>query len=162
MSRDSERSERSALSASRTGLRKVPFALLAGSRGKRNRSEIPTQTEGISLRLGVLCVNISHSCFLLFAAPAIAKKHPPAHQPLDINSATAEQLQQVPGIGPKTAEAIVHMRETSGPLRRVDDLLAIRGIGKKKYRMMRPYLTVRPPAPPKTGRPPQKPASIGS
>jgi DNA uptake protein ComE-like DNA-binding protein len=41
------------------------------------------------------------------------------------------------------------MREMSGPFRRVDDLLAIRGIGKKKYRMMRPYLTVRPPAPPK-------------
>jgi competence ComEA-like helix-hairpin-helix protein len=86
--------------------------------------------------------------FFLFGAHAMAKKHPPA-QPLDINSATAEQLQQVPGIGPKTAGAIVHMREMSGPFRRVDDLLAIRGIGKKKYRMMRPYLTVRPPAPPK-------------
>jgi competence protein ComEA len=98
--------------------------------------------------------------FFLFAAHAMAKKHPPA-QPPDINSATAEQLQQVPGIGPKTTEAIVHMRETSGPLRRVDDLLAIRGIGKKKYRMMRPYLTVRPPLP-KTGRPPQKPAAIAS
>jgi DNA uptake protein ComE-like DNA-binding protein len=41
------------------------------------------------------------------------------------------------------------MRETSGPFHRVDDLLAIRGIGKKKYRRMRPYLTVRPPALPK-------------
>ena len=162
MSRDSERSERSALVAFRMGLRNVlPFALRAGSRGKRKRSEIPNQTEGISLRVRVLCVSLCLSCFLLFAAPAIAKKHPPA-QPLDINSAPAEQLQQVPGIGPKTAEAIVHMRETSGPFRRVDDLLAIRGIDKKKYRMMRPYLTVRPPAPPKTGRPPQKPASIGS
>jgi len=162
MSRDSERSERSALFAFRTGLRNVlPFALRAGSRGKRNRSEIPTRTEGISVRPAVLCVNLCLSCFFLFAAPAIARKHPPA-QPLDINSATAEQLQQVPGIGPKTAGAIVHMRETSGPFRRVDDLLAIRGIGKKKYRMMRPYLTVRSPTPPKTGRPLQKPASIGS
>ncbi len=104
--------------------------------------------EARSLRLAVLCINLCLSCFFLFAAPAIAKKHPPA-QALDINSATAEQLQQVPGIGPKTAGAIVHMRETSGPFRRVDDLLAIRGIGKKKYRIMRPYLTVRLPAPPK-------------
>lgn len=54
------------------------------------------------------------------------------------------------------------MRETSGPFRRVDDLLAIHGIGKKKYRMMRPYLTVRLPAAPKKGNPPQKPASMGS
>ncbi len=161
MSRDSERSERSALFTFRTGLRKVPCPVRAGSWGERRRSDIPTRTEVIALRLAVLCVNLCLSCFFLFAASAIAKKHPPA-QPLDINSATAEQLQQVPGIGPKTAEAIVHMRETSGPFRRVDDLLAIRGIGKKKYRMMRPYLTVRPPAPPKTGRPPQKPASIGS
>src|SRR5712692_1748973 len=130
-------------------------------RSEPSRSPIPAVSEGISVRPAVLCVNLCLSCFFLFAAPAIAKKHPPA-QPLDINSATAEQLQQVPGIGPKTAGAIVHMRETSGPFHRVDDLLAIRGIGKKKYRMMRPYLTVRPPALPKTGRPPQKPASIGS
>ncbi len=122
--------------------------LQGSQRSEPSRSPIPAVSEGISLRVGVLCVNFCLSCFLLFAAPAIAKKHPPA-QALDINSATAEQLQQVPGIGPKTAGAIVHMRETSGPFRRVDDLLAIRGIGKKKYRQMRPYLTVRPPVPPK-------------
>lgn len=125
------------------------------------RSEQSERNSGNSVRLGLLGVCFCLCCALLLAAPAIAKKHPPA-QPLDINSATAEQLQEVPGIGPKTAEAIVHMRETSGPFRRVDDLLAIRGIGKKKYRMMRPYLTVRPLAPPKKGSPPQRPASIGS
>jgi competence ComEA-like helix-hairpin-helix protein len=112
------------------------------------RSEQSERNPGISLRLGLLGVCFCLCCALLPAPPAIAKKHPPA-QPVDINSATVEQLQQVPGIGPKMAEAIVHMRETSGPFRRVDDLLAIRGIGKKKYRLIRPYLTVRPPAPPK-------------
>lgn len=86
--------------------------------------------------------------FFCLIATATAKKHPPV-QPLDINSATTDQLQEVPGIGPKTAEAIVHMRQASGPFRRVDDLLAIRGIGKKKYRVMRPYLTVRPTVVPK-------------
>ncbi|HYL09611.1 MAG TPA: helix-hairpin-helix domain-containing protein [Candidatus Acidoferrales bacterium] len=125
------------------------------------RGEQNGRSRRISLRLPLLGVCFCLCCALLLAAPAIAKKHPPA-QPLDINLATAEQLQQVPGIGPKTAEAIVHMRETSGPFRRVDDLLAIHGIGKKKYRMMRPYLTVRLPAAPKKGNPPQKPASMGS
>lgn len=95
---------------------------------------------------------------LVFAlcSPGQAKKIPPK-SPLDLNTATATQLQQVPGIGPKMAEAIVHMRETSGPFRRVDDLLAIRGIGKKKYRLIRPYLTVRPPVLPKKSLP-AKPA----
>ncbi len=124
-------------------------AFKAGERNDRRRR--------LFLRLGVLGACFCVSSAFLFVVPTIAKKHPPA-QPLDINSATAEQLQQVPGIGPKMAEAIVHMRETSGPFRRVDDLLAIRGIGKKKYRMIRPYVTVHPPVPPKKSSPPTKPA----
>lgn len=82
---------------------------------------------------------------LIFVATALsaAKKHPPA-QPLDLNAATAEQLQQVPGVGPNMAKAIVEFREKSGPVRRVEDLLAIRGITKQRLGKMRPYITVAP------------------
>jgi comEA protein len=72
-------------------------------------------------------------------------KHPPAH-PVDLNTATAEQLQQVPGIGPSTARAIVNFRQKSGPFQRIEDLLAIKGISKARLEKMRPYLTVNPPA----------------
>src|SRR5882724_2620192 len=49
------------------------------------------------------------SCFLLFCSSLEAKKKPPA-RPVNINTATSEELQQVPGIGPATAEKILQMR----------------------------------------------------
>jgi competence protein ComEA len=81
-----------------------------------------------------------------FAATA-QKKQPPAH-PLDLNAANVKELEQVPGIGPKTAQAIVDFRHKSGAFRRVEDLLAIRGISQRKLDKMRPYLKVVPPPPP--------------
>ena len=91
---------------------------------------------------------------LLCAAGAQAKKKPPA-TPLDLNSATPEQLEQLPGIGPSAAQAIVNFRNKSGPFRRVEDLLAIRGISQRKLDEMRPYVTVGGSADPKS-QPPKK------
>jgi competence protein ComEA len=71
----------------------------------------------------------------------LAKKKPPA-SPVNINTANAEQLQQVPGIGPATADKILKMRKSYGPFKSVDDLLAIRGLGQKRLDKMRKYLTV--------------------
>ncbi len=68
----------------------------------------------------------------------------PAQEPLDLNTATAGELQKLPGIGPKTAEAIIRFREKSGPFRRLEDLLAIRGITRKKLERLRPLVTVKP------------------
>ena len=65
-------------------------------------------------------------------------------EPLDLNAATVEQLQKLPGIGPATAKSIVRFREKSGPFRRVEDLLAIRGITKARLEKLRPLVTVRP------------------
>lgn len=73
------------------------------------------------------------------------KKHPPA-KPLDLNTATVEQLEQLPGIGPSTAKAIVQFREKSGPFERIEDLLAIHGISRKKLEKLRPYVIIRSPA----------------
>jgi competence protein ComEA len=64
--------------------------------------------------------------WLLLGGAAFAKKKPPA-QPVNINAATAEELQLVPGIGPSTAEKILQMRKSYGSFKSVDDLLAIRG-----------------------------------
>jgi competence ComEA-like helix-hairpin-helix protein len=85
------------------------------------------------------------SCLLLLACTLVfAQKKPPA-TPLDLNTATVEQLQQLPGIGPSTAQAIVRFRTKSGPFRRVEDLRAIHGISKKRLEALRPYITVTPP-----------------
>jgi competence ComEA-like helix-hairpin-helix protein len=85
-------------------------------------------------------------CALLAARPAGGKKTPPA-APLDLNTAAAKQLAQVPGIGAATAKAIVQFRERSGPFQRVEDLLAIRGISVRKLEQIRPYVTIAKPAP---------------
>jgi competence protein ComEA len=50
---------------------------------------------------------------------------------VNLNTATSEQPQQVPGIGP-AAGKILQMRKTYGPFKSVDDLLAIRGLGAKR------------------------------
>src|SRR5712664_4056739 len=78
---------------------------------------------------------------LLLCTGAFAKKKPPA-KPVNINSATSEELQQVPGIGPATAEKILQMRKSYGAFKSIDDLLAIRGLGPKRLEKMRKYLTI--------------------
>jgi competence ComEA-like helix-hairpin-helix protein len=83
---------------------------------------------------------------LLFAS-AHAEKQPPA-KPIDLNVANAKELQELPGVGPVTAQRIIDLREKSGRFRRVEDLLAVRGISQKKLEAMRPYVTVSAPPPP--------------
>ena len=81
---------------------------------------------------------------LALCATARAEKHPPA-RPIDLNLANAKELQELPGVGPVTAQRIISMREKSGRFKRVEDLLAIRGISQKKLDAMRPYVTVSAP-----------------
>jgi len=83
--------------------------------------------------------------FCVSIAPCFAKKKPPA-APINLNTATSEELQQVPGIGPVTAEKILQMRKSYGAFKSVDDLRAVRGIGPKRLEKMRKYLTVNKPA----------------
>jgi comEA protein len=79
-------------------------------------------------------------CFILQVIASATKK--PPLKPININTANSEELQQVPGIGPATAEKILQMRKSYGAFKSVDDLLSIRGIGKKRLEKMRKYLVV--------------------
>ena len=93
-------------------------------------------------RNSVTHVSFAILALALAAVPvALAKKKPPAH-PINLNTAGATELQQVPGIGPSTAQKILDTRKSYGAFKSVDDLLAIKGIGPKKLDKMRKYLTV--------------------
>lgn len=81
---------------------------------------------------------------VFLGALALAQKPLPS-KPIDLNIATAEQLQQLPGVGPTTAQRIIEMRRKSGPFRRAEDLLAIRGISQKRFEQLRPYIVVSAP-----------------
>jgi comEA protein len=83
---------------------------------------------------------------LALAAAAGAQKKPPA-KPVNLNTATIEELEQLPGVGPVTAKDIIQFRKKSGPFRSVNDLLAIRRISKARLEKLRPYVTIGPPAP---------------
>ncbi|MEZ4435154.1 MAG: helix-hairpin-helix domain-containing protein [bacterium] len=75
---------------------------------------------------------------------------------LDLNTATARELTAIPGVGPRTADAIVRGR----PWARVDDLIRIRGIGPRRLARYRDRLTAsRPPPPP---RAPSSPPAASS
>ncbi|MGA8224796.1 MAG: helix-hairpin-helix domain-containing protein [Candidatus Acidiferrales bacterium] len=82
--------------------------------------------------------------FVLGIDSGLAQKKSPA-KPIDLNTATLEQLEQLPGIGPTTAKEIIEFREKGGPYKRVEDLRAIHGISKSKLEKLRPYVTVSPP-----------------
>jgi comEA protein len=94
----------------------------------------------VSARASIVLLFVGLLGFAL-AAPAAfsATKKPPAH-PIDINSASSSQLQEVPGIGPATADKILQMRKSYGAFKSVDDLLSVRGIGPKRLEKMRKYL----------------------
>ena len=66
-----------------------------------------------------------------------------ADAPVDINTATNGELEQLPGIGPKIAAAIVEHRSTNGPFRSIEDLLLVKGIGPKKLEALRNSIVVR-------------------
>ena len=60
--------------------------------------------------------------------------------PLNINAASAEALQSLPGIGPALAARIVADREARGPFRTPEDLLRVPGIGPKRWEQIRPLV----------------------
>ena len=98
--------------------------------------------EGVSQVYGPL---LRASLVVSVCASTLAQKKLPA-APIDLNTATVDQLQQLPGIGPATVQAIVRFREKSGSFQRPEDLLAIHGISKSRFEKRRPYITVFPPA----------------
>lgn len=67
---------------------------------------------------------------------------PSASEPIDLNSATADQLDALPGVGPATAAAIVAYRDEHGPFRSIDALLEVRGIGPAKLEAIRKLVRV--------------------
>lgn len=76
------------------------------------------------------------------ASPTPSGPGPPG-APVDLNRATADELQKLPGIGPALAERIVAFRAERGPFAKPEDLMEVSGIGAKTYARLAPMVTAR-------------------
>jgi competence protein ComEA len=68
----------------------------------------------------------------------------PAASPINLNTATADQLEALPGIGPATATRILEYRQKNGPFKKIEDLMNIKGIGEKSFLKLKPLVSVTP------------------
>ena len=65
------------------------------------------------------------------------------NEKININKATSEELQELPGIGPSKADAIVQKREELGSFQTIEDLKEVTGIGEKTFEKLRESITVK-------------------
>jgi len=106
--------------------------------------ELPLAPDSLDAALSILGARLADEPAAPLAAPA---------GPLDLNSATREQLTTLPGIGPARAEAILALRERRGRLGSVEELLDVRGIGPATLARLRPLLETGGAAPADPGPP---------
>ncbi len=87
---------------------------------------------------------------VLLAAPMISAGQTPAPAKatpavVNINTATAEQLDTLPGIGAKLAARIVDYRQKNGGFKKLEDLMNVQGIGEKNFLKLKPLITLGQP-----------------
>jgi competence protein ComEA len=90
---------------------------------------------------------------LAMAAPVSAQERAAAKPktagapsaPINLNTATVQQLEALPGVGARTAQLIVEHRQKNGGFKKVEELMNIKGIGEKSFLKLKPMVTVTPP-----------------
>jgi len=96
-----------------------------------------------SRRARIVCVLALCLGLALSSVSVMAQKSAAAPtEKININSATSEQLQAIPGIGPATAKAILEYRAKVGKFNKIDEIINVKGIGEKKFQKIKDRLTV--------------------
>lgn len=72
-----------------------------------------------------------------------SSERPASTEKINVNTATLKELESLPRIGPVLAQRIIDYRKTFGKFQSVDELLNVRGIGKKTLDILRPYVTAK-------------------
>ena len=91
------------------------------------------------LTLGVAAANAQGAA----SGPAPAAV-PAATNLVNLNTATAAQLETLPGIGKATAERILEYRQKNGGFKKIEELMNVRGVGEKSFLKLKALITVSP------------------
>ena len=91
----------------------------------------------------ITCVLLLCLGMAIGSASVLAQKPNPATtEKINLNAASAEQLESLPGIGPVTAKRIVDHRAKVGKFKRIEEIINIKGIGEKKFETIKNQLTI--------------------
>ena len=109
------------------------------------------------MRASVTGINVRFACVLLLSAALLSIPRSVFAQSADsgvqsapsgvvnLNTASSEELERLPGIGPSRAKAILELRDRIKRFARIEDLLRVKGIGRATFRRLRPYLSLEGP-----------------
>jgi competence protein ComEA len=87
----------------------------------------------------VLCLGMAIGSVSVLAQKSNAGQ---PSEKVNLNSATAEQLQALPGIGPSIAKSIIDHRTKVGKFNRIEEIINVKGIGEKKFQKIKDRLVL--------------------
>jgi competence protein ComEA len=94
---------------------------------------------------GLLMIGLAAAAAAAQEPPTSMKSAAPATAPVNLNTATAQQLETLPGIGAATAQRIVEYRQKNGSFKKIEEIMNVRGVGEKSFLQLKPLITVTVP-----------------
>jgi competence protein ComEA len=90
----------------------------------------------------LICLSLALAPLSALGQQSKASQKAASTEKVNLNTATAEQLQTLPGVGPAIAKRILDHRAKNGKFNKVEEILNVKGIGEKKFQRMKDRLVV--------------------
>ncbi len=90
----------------------------------------------------LLCLSLALAPVTTFAQKSKASPKASTNEKVNLNTATLDQLQTLPGVGPAVAKRILDHRTKIGKFNKIEEILNVKGIGEKRFQQMKDRLTL--------------------
>lgn len=104
------------------------------------------RTFTVALCAGLLVAALPGPAAAAPGAPGLQDEQEQRQETVELNTATAAELQTLPRVGERTAQRIIEYREEHGGFEKIEDLMNVRGIGERTFLRLRPLVRVDVPA----------------